>query len=232
MSKLVLARHGESFWNLSNRFTGWTDVPLTETGIREAQQLAIHCQQFKYSAAFTSELIRAQATLVIILAKQSQTSIFQHEEDLLYSKWLAHSNPFGENEIPIYTSSSLNERYYGELQGMNKLEAESKYGKDQVVAWRRGYKDTPPKGESLEEAHSRMHTYFVSHILARVIRGETILVVAHGNTLRAAIKHLENISDKNISSVNLPEAKPLVYEYSNDNFIRIEGDYDLTRPLR
>lgn len=232
MSKLVLVRHGESFWNQSNKFTGWADVPLTVNGIKEAQQLAVHCQQFKYSAAFTSELIRAQATLLIILSKQLQTGIFQHVTDTPHSEWLTHSNQFGENEIPIFTNSALNERYYGELQGMNKLEAEAKYGKEQVIKWRRHYKSIPPDGESLEEAHSRMHNYFVEHILSRVINGETILVTAHGNTLRAAIKHLEELSDNDIAKVNLPEAKPLVYEYMDGKFIRIEGDYDLARPLR
>lgn len=231
MGKLVLVRHGESFWNKSNRFTGWADVPLTEAGIQEAEQLAVHCKQFTYSAAFTSELIRAQATLVMILAKQTQKGIFQHDTGTKYSDWLAHSNMFGENEIPIYISHALNERYYGDLQGMNKLDAEAKYGQDKVIAWRRGYKDIPPNGESLEAAHSRMHDYFVNEILSRVIKGETILVTAHGNTLRAAIKHLEKISDENISLVNLPKALPLVYSYSNEEFKRIEGNYDFERPL-
>jgi 2,3-bisphosphoglycerate-dependent phosphoglycerate mutase len=232
MGKLILVRHGESFWNLSNKFTGWADVPLTETGIHEAQEVAIHCQQFKYTVAFTSELIRAQATLLIILAKQTQTGIFQHVTDDLDSEWLTRSNQCGMNEIPIYSNSALNERYYGDLQGMDKSSAEAKYGEKQIISWRRGYKDIPPNGESLEEAHLRMHNYFIDHILSRVIKGETVLVTAHGNTLRAAIKHLEDISDTDIAFVNLPQAKPLVYEYQDSSFKRTEGDYDLSRPFR
>jgi 2,3-bisphosphoglycerate-dependent phosphoglycerate mutase len=115
---------------------------------------------------------------------------------------------------------------------MEKGSAEKKYGKDKVQAWRRGYTNRPPRGESLEEAHARMHPYLVKKILPRVRRGENILVTAHGNTLRAAIKHLEGISDEQIALVDLPEAKPLIYEYRKGRFVRIEGEYKLDRPLR
>ncbi|MBI5654126.1 histidine phosphatase family protein [Candidatus Uhrbacteria bacterium] len=232
MGKLVLVRHGESRWNLSNRFTGWIDIPLSENGIKEAGRCAVHCKDFDYSAAYTSTLTRAQETLLIILSGQARTGIFQHADDTRYSGWIRNSNRRVGDDIPIFSSSALNERYYGMLQGMDKTAAERKYGKDKVKAWRRGYADKPPHGESLEEAHARMHPYLVRNILPKVRRGETVLVTAHGNTLRAAIKHLEGISDQDISYVDLPEAKPLVYEYSRGRYQRIEGEYGFDRPLR
>ncbi len=232
MAILVLVRHGESRWNLSNRFTGWVDVPLSENGIKEAERVAHHCQQFDYSVAFTSVLARAQATLLIILARQNKTGIFQHVESPRYSKWVRRSNKLNVEDLPIYTNAALNERYYGELQGMNKRAAVKKYGKKKVIAWRRSYIDKPPGGESLEETHARVHKYLVRNILPKVRRGENVLVVAHGNTLRAVIKHLENISDKDISFVDLPEAKPFVYKFHHGRFMRIEGNYHFKRPLR
>ncbi len=232
MGMLILVRHGESRWNLSNRFTGWVDVPLSEKGIREAERCAIHCKRYEYSAAFTSNLTRAQETLLIILSKQERTGVFQHEDDPRYSRWIRGSNYSDHNDIPIFASTALNERYYGALQGMEKDAAEQKYGKKKVLAWRRGYTDKPPRGESLEEAHARMHPYLMKKILPRVKRGENILVTAHGNTLRAAIKHLEGISEDQIAFVDLPQAKPLVYKFRHGRFERIEGEYHLDRPLR
>ena len=232
MGILTLVRHGESRWNQCNRFQGWIDVPLSEKGIEEAKRCAEHCKRYQYTATFTSNLTRAQETLLIILSKQDRVGIFQHEDDKRYSKWIRGSNHCGGSDTPVFASAALNERYYGLLQGMEKSVAEKKYGKDKVLAWRRGYTDRPPQGESLEEAHDRMHPYLVKKILPRVRRGENILVTAHGNTLRAAIKHLERISDDQITHIDLPEAKPLVYEYRKGQFVRIEGEYQLDRPLR
>lgn len=232
MAVFVLVRHGESRWNLSNRFTGWVDVPLSENGIKEAERVAVHCKQFDYSVAFTSVLARAQATLLIILARQNKTGIFQHAESPRYSKWVRFSNKLNIDDMPIYANAALNERYYGELQGMNKRAALKKYGAEKVIAWRRGYADRPPGGESLRETHARVHKYLVRNILPRVRRGENVLLVAHGNTLRAVIKHLEKISDEDISFVDLPEAKPLVYEYRRGRFVRVQGNHHLKRPFR
>ena len=232
MSHLVLVRHGESRWNLCNRFTGWVDVPLSENGVLEAQRCAKHCKSFNFSAAFTSRLQRAQATLLIILSQQNRTGIFQHRDDPRYSRWISLSNQCGGDDIPVFADSVLNERYYGVLQGMDKRDAERKFGKEKLTAWRRGYADHPPKGESLEDAHARMHPYLVRTILPRVKRGEDVLLTAHGNTLRAAIKHLENLSDETIAFVDLPEAMPLIYEYRKGRYQRIAGDYRMNRPLR
>lgn len=232
MGKLVLVRHGESRWNLCNRFTGWIDVPLSEKGIKEAEECAVHCKKYAYTTAFTSNLTRAQETLLIILSQQDRTGVFQHDHDPKYSNWIHGSNRCSGDDIPVFSSSTLNERYYGALQGMEKGTAEKKYGKEKILAWRRGYTDRPPRGESLEAAHARMHPFLVKNILPKVKKGENVIVVAHGNTLRAAIKHLEGVSDDQITHIDLPQAKPLVYEFKKGRFVRIEGEYQLDRPLR
>lgn len=229
---LVLVRHGESRWNLSDRFTGWVDVPLSENGIREAQRVAEFCKEHEYAAAYTSDLTRAQETLLIILARQDKTAVFHHPEEPKYGKWIARSNREDSDDLPVHASVLLNERYYGDLQGMNKKEAAKKFGKETVFAWRRGYREHPPGGESLMETYARVRPYLQEKIIPRVRKGEDILVVAHGNTLRGVIMHLEGISEKGISSVDLPEAHPLVYTFSEGAFERTEGDYRLDRPLR
>lgn len=233
MGTLVLVRHGESRWNLANRFSGWVDIPLSEGGIAEADRVAHHCRKFQYTSVFTSLLQRAISTVVIILAHQNKTGIFHHPASRRYTAWIRHSNILdGTENIPVFTTAALNERYYGSLQGMKKSVAEKKYGKDNILKWRRGYCDRPPKGETLEEAHKRMIPYLKKHILPRVKKGETVLLTAHGNTLRAVIKHLEGISNTDIAFVDLPEAMPLVYAFREKKFIRIEGEYHFNRPLR
>lgn len=233
MSTLVLIRHGESRWNKCNRFTGWIDVPLSENGMREAERCAAHCKQYDFSAAFTSKLERAHGTLFITLSKQHRTGIVQHEHDEKYYRWVKHSNGCGEGEIPIYESTALNERYYGSLQGMDKDQAEKKYGTGQVLAWRRGFHARPPGGgESLQDTFDRVIPYAKTQILPRVKRGEEVLVVAHGNTLRAVVKYLEKISDADIALLDLPEAKPLVYNFVRGHWKRVYGDIEFTRPLR
>lgn len=232
MSTLVLVRHGESRWNVCHRFTGWVDVPLSESGILEAQQCALHCKQFEFNAAFTSRLERAHATLLMILAQQDRTGIVQHDHDPRYSKWVKASNHCGGNDIPVFQSDQLNERYYGTLQGMEKGTAERKFGKHQVLEWRRGYAERPPGGESLKDTFERMHPYYVRHIQSRLRKGETVLVSGHGNTLRSLIKFIEKISDQDIPLVDLPEAQPLVYTYARGRYERTAGHYEYDRPLR
>lgn len=232
MSYLVLVRHGQSRWNLENRFTGWVDVPLSEDGIHEAERCAHHCQRFDFQAAFSSDLERAHETLLIILAHQQRTGIVQHEEEGQYKKWIRASNICVNGDVPIYNTHHLNERFYGALQGMKKEQAIIKYGLEKTIAWRRGYEDTPPHGESLKDAHDRMHPYLIRHILPKVKAGMTVLVTAHGNTLRAVIKHLEGISDEAIASVDLPEAAPIVYQCVRGKFVHVAGEYHMDRPLR
>lgn len=228
---LVLVRHGESRWNNCNRFTGWVDVPLSEQGIQEAELCAKHCTKFSFNAVYTSALVRAQATATIILASQNRNGIFQHAEDPRYKRWIHDSNQCGGDDIPIFETHLLNERYYGVLQGMNKDDARQKYGLEKVESWRRGFKFRPPKGESLKDVFGRVFPYFETEIVPRVRRGETVLVSSHGNALRAIVKELEGISDIDIAYINFPTAQPIIYEIKgNDCFVRVSGDYEYKHP--
>lgn len=232
MGKLVLVRHGESRWNVRNRFSGWVDVPLSENGIREAERCAVHCEKYNFSAVFTSALERTHVTASIILSRQNRNGIIQHEEQQRYRKWTMQSNIITRGDIPIYESVVLNERFYGDLQGMDKRQAEKVYGKKQVFAWRRGFSDKPPGGESLKQTFMRIHPYFDARIVPRIAKSETVLISGHGNTLRAIIRHIEDIPTEDIVNIDLPEARPLVYEYRRGTFVRIAGEYRLNRPLR
>lgn len=232
MGTLVIVRHGESRWNLCNRFTGWVDVPLSESGIKEAQVCARHCASFDFDAAFTSNLERTQETLLIILSLQGRTAVVQHPEDIRYRRWIRLSNRCSTGDIPVFRSALLNERYYGSLQGMEKKVAEKKYGKEKVFRMRRGTDDRPPGGETLRETFRRAQPYVTRAILPRVRRGETVLLAGHGNTLRTIIKHMERISDDDALFIDLPEAEPFVYTYRKGRFVRTKGEYQFDRPLR
>lgn len=213
--KLVLVRHGQSTWNLENRFTGWTDVGLTELGAKEALEGALAMKKEKYTIdiAYTSVLKRAIKTLWIIL----------EEMEL---EW-----------IPVQRAWQLNERHYGALQGLNKAEMAEKYGEAQVKIWRRSYGTPPPaleldderhpcfdrryaglqpgelpRCESLKDTVARMLPYWHSTIAPMVKSGQRVLVAAHGNSLRALVKHLDGISDDEITELNIPTGIPLVYE--------------------
>ncbi len=232
MGTLVLVRHGESQWNQCNRFSGWVDVPLSRNGVKEAERCAIHCERFEFSIGFTSALERCHETLLIILSRQNRTGIFQHEHDPRYARWIRLSNHCGGEDIPIFATSILNERYYGLLQGMGKREAEKKYGKEQTFAWRRGFNDRPPRGESLKDVEKRVQPYFKKNIEPHLRHGKTVLLSGHGNTLRTIIKDLEKISAEDIAFVDLPEAQPLVYTFTRGTYKHTAGDYQFTRPLR
>lgn len=187
---LVLVRHGQSEWNLKNLFTGWRDVDLSEQGVAEAKAAGqrLKAKGFTFDIAFTSALIRAQRTLDLILAELGQTN------------------------LPIVKDQALNERDYGDLVGLNKDDARKKWGEEQVHIWRRSYDVAPPGGESLKDTAARVLPYYIQEILPRVLRGERVLVAAHGNSLRALIKHLDGVSDQEIIGLNVPTGVPLVYE--------------------
>jgi len=195
MSYLVLLRHGQSAWNLENRFTGWIDVPLSENGIKEAEAAAEKLIHFKFDNAFTSALQRAQHTLRIVLEKNNQT------------------------DVPVIADQALNERMYGDLQGMNKDEARKKFGEEQVKIWRRSYDIAPPNGESLKDTANRVIPYFEKNILPLLQQGKNILIVAHGNSLRALVMYLEKMTPEQILNFELATAVPRVYELDNHSNI-------------
>ena len=187
MTYLVLVRHGQSQWNLENRFTGWTDVPLTETGRQEAKRAGHLLHDIPVDSAFTSALQRAQETLAIILG-------------------VLHCE-----EIPIVKDAALNERAYGDLTGMNKDEAAARFGAKQVQAWRRSWDIQPPGGESLADTDARAFPFFRDHILPRVTSGENVVVVAHGNSLRAIVKEIERLTPEQVVTLEIATATPYVY---------------------
>jgi 2,3-bisphosphoglycerate-dependent phosphoglycerate mutase len=191
MARLVLLRHGESQWNLENRFTGWVDVPLSPRGVEEAKSAGGKLKGFTFDRAFTSVLSRATETLRLVLEALGQTA------------------------IPIEKDKALNERMYGELQGLNKAETATKYGEAQVKIWRRSYDVKPPGGESLKDTADRVLPYYESRIKPYVLKGETILIAAHGNSLRALVMQLEQLSKEQVLELNIPTGAPLLYELDN-----------------
>lgn len=188
MSKLVLLRHGESQWNLENRFTGWVDVPLSPKGEQEAKAAGQKLTGTTFDRAYTSVLKRAIDTLTIVLGVIGQTG------------------------LPIEQDKALNERMYGELQGLNKAETVQKYGEQQVKIWRRSYDVRPPGGESLKDTADRVLPYYEQHIRPQILAGKNILIVAHGNSLRALVMQLDKLSREAVLELNIPTGAPLLYE--------------------
>jgi len=189
MAQLVIVRHGQSQWNLENRFTGEVDVPLTDLGRTEAKRAGEKLKGYEFDQCFTSLLHRAQETLDIILQEM------------------------GKQDLPIIENKALNERNYGRLQGLNKAETAKKYGDEQVTIWRRSFDIPPPDGESLKDTAARVLPYFQSTIEPLLRKGDNILVVAHGNSLRSLMMHLENIGSHEIVEVNIPTGVPRLYQF-------------------
>ncbi len=194
---LVLARHGQSDWNLKNLFTGWKDVDLTDLGVEEARNAGKRLKALgvQFDVAYTSDLTRAQRTCKLIL------------EEL------------GQPNLETIRDQALNERDYGDLTGMNKDDARKKWGEDQVHIWRRSYDIAPPGGESLKDTVARALPYYVKNILPRVMKGERVLVAAHGNSLRALVMVLDHLTPETIPAMELATGVPLVYKLGADTLV-------------
>ena len=192
---LVLIRHGESQWNLENRFTGWVDVPLSPKGEEEAREAGNKLQAFKFDQAFTSVLSRAINTLGIVLEVLNQTA------------------------IPVTKHEALNERRYGELQGLNKADTVEKFGEQQVKLWRRSYDIRPPGGESLKDTAERVIPYYEQEIWPELVQGKHVLVVAHGNSLRALVMHLNKLTTDQVLELNIPTGAPLYFQLHQDGSV-------------
>jgi len=217
MSTLILTRHGQSLWNASNRFTGWVDVPLSERGRAEATIASCKLKDYRVNVCFTSTLIRAIETTICILTEcddicGGKVPIIKHDaEDPDWHEWDQHEGD-ASDELPIFSNAALNERYYGNLQGLNKAETATKYGDAQVHQWRRSYDVRPPGGESLEDTQKRVVPYYLERIMPHIQKGENVLVAAHGNSLRSIIMKLENLTPEQVPGVEVETAVPLVYE--------------------
>ena len=199
---LVLVRHGQSEWNLKNLFTGWRDVDLTEKGIEEARNAGrkLKAQGITFNVTFTSALKRAQRTLDLVLEEMGQTG------------------------LPIIADSALNERDYGDLSGLNKDDARAKWGEEQVHVWRRSYDVPPPGGESLKDTVARVLPYYVQEILPQVLRGQHVLVAAHGNSLRALVMVLERLSPEGILKREIGTGAPIIYRLNADALVASKTD--------
>lgn len=195
---LVLVRHGQSEWNLKNLFTGWRDVGLTEQGVKEAKEAGRKLAErgFRYDVAYTSDLSRAQSTCQHILDAASQGG------------------------LPMIKDVALNERDYGDLSGLNKDDARARWGEEQVHVWRRSYDVQPPGGESLRDTGARVWPYYLHEIQPHALRGETVLIAAHGNSLRALMMALEGMTRQEVVKLELGTGVPIVYRLNADSTVR------------
>ena len=190
MARLILVRHGQSVWNASNRFTGWTDVGLSEQGVEEAEDAGRQLSEIRIDVVHTSDLVRAQRTAEIIM---------RHNE--------------ASEDVSTNYDWRLNERHYGALQGLNKTETAEQHGAEQVHIWRRSYDVAPPEGESLEMTAERTIPYFTEEIVPDLVSGKNVLVSAHGNSLRSIVMHIDGISPEDIVSLEIPTGEPIHYSY-------------------
>lgn len=200
MAKLIIVRHGQSQWNLENRFTGWVDIDLSPKGVEEAHNAGKKLVDYKFDVAFTSALKRAQNTLAIILEEIGQTG------------------------IPVEKDKALNERMYGDLQGLNKDETRKQYGDEQVKIWRRSFDIAPPAGESLKDTADRVLPYWNEKIVPELKSGKNVLISAHGNSLRALIMHLEKLTKEQILETEIPTGSPKYYNL-DENLNVLETKY-------
>ncbi|HUW06966.1 MAG TPA: 2,3-bisphosphoglycerate-dependent phosphoglycerate mutase [Williamwhitmania sp.] len=223
MGKLVLIRHGESMWNMKNVFTGWVDVPLSESGIAEAQKAGVELANIEFDVVFTSVQIRALETAMILLAKgnNTKTPVVVHDEGKMKDWAEIFSESMVKDTIPVYTDWHLNERYYGQLQGLNKAETAKKYGDEQVHQWRRSYDIAPPKGESLKDTAARTIPYFKEQILEQLKQGKNVLISAHGNSLRSIVMFIENLSQEEILKYEIPTGVPLFYNFDGKTIVKV-----------
>ena len=199
MTILVLIRHGQSVWNATNRFTGWTDVELSEKGEGEAATAGEQLADVRFDVVHTSALIRAQKTAEIVMSKNRVSG-----------------------EIPTKQDERLNERHYGDLQGLNKAETAEIHGAEQVHIWRRSFDVPPPGGESLEMTAERTIPYFIEEIIPDLDSGMNVLVAAHGNSLRSIVMHIEEISPEVITKLEIPTGVPMYYEFDKGKISQLE----------
>ncbi len=198
-AKLVIVRHGQSEWNAQNKFTGWVNVDLAPKGIAEAKEAGEKLKGYTFDKGFTSALLRAQKTLQLALEVS------------------------GQSDLEVIENEKLNERMYGDLQGMNKDEARKQFGEEQVHIWRRSFDTPPPGGESLKGTADRVLPYYKEVIEPDLKAGKTIIIAAHGNSLRALIMYLEKLSPEEILKTEVPTGKPKLYEFDSDlNVLRTD----------
>lgn len=218
---LILLRHGQSIWNQRNLFTGWVDVPLSEKGIQEAFEAGKKIQDIPIDIVFTSTLSRAIMTAMLALThhKSHKVPVLLHEGKGKEAAWSKiYSAETEAHILPVHSAWELNERMYGELQGLNKAETAEKFGADQVKIWRRSFNVAPPGGESLEMTAARSIPYFQKHILSELKKGKNVFVSAHGNSLRSIMMHIDGLTKEQVLELELETGAPVIYSYNSDVF--------------
>lgn len=221
---LILMRHGLSAWNKKNLFTGWVDIPMNEEGVRESIEGGKKIRDLPIDVIFTSSLVRAHTTLVLAMLNHSSGKIpvFQHPGGGKLEEWAQiYSEETKKEIIPVYMAWELNERMYGQLQGLNKAETAEKYGKEQVHIWRRSFDTAPPQGESLAMTAARTLPYFQKTIMPHLEKGESVFIPAHGNSLRSIIMHLDNLTKDEVLHLELATGEPIVYTFEKGKWTKI-----------
>jgi len=227
MSQLILLRHGQSEWNKRNLFTGWVDVPLSSEGIAEALAAGALISEIPIDIIITTTLVRAQMTAFLVMTKHhsNKVPVVIHQSEGRLEEWSQiYSEEARNNTIPVIRTSELNERAYGELQGLNKIETSEKYGPEQVRIWRRSFDTPPPKGESLAMTAARSIPYFEKTIIPLLEENKNVLVCAHGNSLRSIIMDLEGLSKDEVVHLELATGIPVIYDFSKGSFGKRKAD--------
>lgn len=223
MSQLILLRHGQSEWNKRNLFTGWVDIPLSQEGIDEAFAAGDTIKDIPIDIIITTTLMRAQMTAMLAMTRHhsGKVPVILHEGEGKLEAWAKiYGHEAQEHVIPVVRCWELNERAYGELQGLNKAETAEKFGADQVKIWRRSYDVAPPGGESLAMTAERSIPYFKQKIVPLLKQGKNVLVSAHGNSLRSIIMHLDGLTKDQVVHLELATGIPVIYKYKDGAFAK------------
>jgi 2,3-bisphosphoglycerate-dependent phosphoglycerate mutase len=221
MGKLILLRHGQSEWNKRNVFTGWIDIPLSAEGIEESLSAGQKMAHIVFDEIYVSTLVRAQMTLFLAMSKNKSGKVpcLIHEEEGRLREWGKNYNAATAADcIPVFSAWELNERMYGELQGLNKQETVDRFGAEQVKLWRRSYDTPPPQGESLATTANRTIPYLQQRIIPALQKGKNVLVSAHGNSLRAIVMFIEKLSHEQVLALEIATGDPLAYVYREGEF--------------
>ncbi|WP_075882959.1 2,3-bisphosphoglycerate-dependent phosphoglycerate mutase [Candidatus Protochlamydia sp. W-9] len=223
MVKLILMRHGQSQWNLANLFTGWVDIPLSFKGIEEAIEAGNQIKNYPIDLIFTSSLIRAQMTAMLAMSVHTsgKVPVILHTGEGRLEEWARiYSSESQSQTIPVIRAWELNERMYGELQGINKEEMAKKYGAEQVHIWRRSFDVPPPNGESLQMTAARTIPYFENTIVPHLKEKKNIFIAAHGNSLRSIIMKLDGLTTDQVVKLELATGVPVIYDFNHGEYIK------------
>lgn len=231
MGYLILVRHGAPCFKPDEKLAGWMDIPLSREGIEEALDCAVKLKNIELDLAFTSNLVRTQESLFIILSGQNKTGILVHEKagdkSKIGGKWYSYPHIFKDNFIPVYHTAALNERYYGKLQDRKKQKIEEKYGPEKLASWRWDFEPGPPKGESLKAVYERAVPYFVQKVLPAIKEEKNVIICAHQGSLRALVKYIEDISDKDIRGISFSTGELATYRFSDGSLVKENAEIAL-----